>query len=201
MSPASWRLLESFRRWIKELTVPSAPGVERSEQGTQPSVVRAPTAKHRSLAEAATVSHISNVANPNATNSHLETSIQPNFACQKTYRIRGIPPEYKELRELLRSILRLGETHGTVKLMSMAISPDRKTKVATVNFKNSPTCLSPDRNEWSFGIPDAKSSDADIENDDGDDVIPKAPVITINTHFTGITMFRSFKNASEHRVE
>ncbi|KAF8849681.1 hypothetical protein BDZ45DRAFT_227669 [Acephala macrosclerotiorum] len=201
-----------LRRWIKELTIPSAPGAERSEQGKQLSVVRAPIDSHRSLAEETTIreaglgdtmlSHNSNVANSNAANSHLETFIQPTLAHKKTYRIRGIPSEYKkgELRKLLQAILRLGDTHSTVKLMSMAISPDRKTKVATVNFENSPTCLSPDRNEWSFEIPNAKSGDAETENDD-DDIILKAPVITIDTHFTGITILRSFKNLSEHRVE
>jgi hypothetical protein len=84
----------------------------------------------------------------------------------------------------------------------MAISPNQKTRMATVSFKPLPACFSSDRNECSFEIPDVDNSDAENDhNDDDDDIIPKAPTITIDTHFKGITILRSFKNASKHRVE
>jgi hypothetical protein len=120
---------------------------------------------------------------------------------QVTYRVRGIPLEYKlrQVQELLRSVLGLDAARGTVQVKSIAISPNQKTKMATVNFQNPPPCLSSDRKEWSFEIPDVDNSDA--ESDDDDDIIPKAPTITIDSHFRGITIFRSFKNVAEHKIE
>jgi hypothetical protein len=76
--------------------------------------------------------------------------------------------------------------------------------MATVNFKIPPTCFSSDKNEWSFEIPEADNSGAknnDDEDDDDDDIIDKAHTITIDTHFKGITVFRSFEDISEHKME
>jgi len=117
---------------------------------------------------------------------------------QVTYRVRGIPLEYKpkRLQELLRSVLERDGTRDAVQVRSMAISPDRKTKMATVNLKNPPACFSLNKSEFSFEIPDV-----DIGDEDDDDIIPKAPTITIDTHFNGITILRSFKNVSEHKIE
>lgn len=105
----------------------------------------------------------------------------------------------RQVPELLRSVLGLDAARGTVQVKSIAISPNQKTKMATVNFQDPPPCLSSDRKEWSFVIPDVDNSDA--ENDDDDDIIPKAPTITIDSHFRGITVLRSFKNVSEHKAE
>jgi hypothetical protein len=106
------------------------------------------------------------------------------------------------VQELLSSVLELDGTRGAVQVRSIAISLDQKTKMATVDFKNLPACFSLDRNEWSFEIPDVDGSDAkNDDTDDDDDIIPKAPTITIDTHFKGITILRSFKNISEHKIE
>jgi hypothetical protein len=97
--------------------------------------------------------------------------------------------------------------HGTqrnVQVRPLAISPNQKTKIATVDFKTPPACFTSDRNEWSFEIPDDESSGAKNDDDDDDDdidIIPKALTITIDTHFKGITILRSFKNVLEHNVE
>jgi hypothetical protein len=101
----------------------------------------------------------------------------------------------KKLQELFRLVLGLDRTQRNVQVRQIAISPDQKTKIATVDFKTPPTCFASDRTEWSFEIPDDESSDA--KNDDTD-IIPKAPTITIDTHFKGITILRSFKNVLEH---
>ncbi|OBT60680.1 hypothetical protein VE03_09999 [Pseudogymnoascus sp. 23342-1-I1] len=120
---------------------------------------------------------------------------------QVTYRVRGIPLEYnmRQVQELLQSVLGLDAARGTVQVKSIAISPNQKTKMATVNFQNPPPCLSSDRKEWSFEIPDVDNSDA--ESDDDDDIIPKAPTITIDSHFRGITILGSFKNVAEHKID
>jgi hypothetical protein len=73
----------------------------------------------------------------------------------------------------------------------MAISPNQKTKMATVDFITIPACFTLDRNKWSFEIlddesDDVKNNDNDNGNDDYNDIIPKAPSITIDTHFKGI---------------
>ena len=136
--------------------------------------------------------------------SHLSPPSNANKS-QVTYRVRGIPLEYKpkKVQEFLRSVLELNGTRRDVQVRSMAISPDQKTKMATVNFKIPPARFSSDRNEWLFENPDDDSSDAENDdNDDDDDFIPKAsPTISIDTHFKGITILRSFKNVSEHKVE
>jgi hypothetical protein len=141
--------------------------------------------------------------NTSISNSHLSPFSNAKRS-QVTYRVRGIPREYnaKRVQELLSSILELDGTRGAVQIRSIAISLNQKTKIATVDFKNPPAWFSLDRNEWSFEIPDVDSSDAkNDDTDDDDDIIPKAPTITIDTHFKGITMLRSFKNISEHKIE
>lgn len=136
--------------------------------------------------------------------SHLSPPSNANKS-QVTYRVRGIPLEYtlKKVQEFLRSVLELDGTRRDVQVRSMATSLDQKTKMATVNFKIPPAGFSSDRNEWLFEIPDVDSSDTENDdNDDDDDFIPKAsPTISIDTHFRGITILRSFKNVSEHRIE
>jgi hypothetical protein len=173
-------------------------------------VHNARTGNYRSMAGATTAeageitaSHISNAANLNAAGPYAEASTQPTIAYKKTYRIRGIPFEYRirQLQELLRSVLRLDGTRSPIQIRSMAISSNRKTKIATVNFKIPPACLLSNRNEWSFEIPNANGSDAENDNDDNDDIIPQASTITIDTHFNGITILRSFQNVSEHKIE
>jgi hypothetical protein len=136
-------------------------------------------------------------------NSHSLSSLNAKES-QVTYRVRGIPREYtwKRVQGLLSSVLQLGGTQGAVQVRSIATSLDQKSKMATVDFTNRPACFSSDRNEWSFEIPEVDSGDAQNKDiDDDDDIIPRAPTITIDTHFKGITILRSFKNVSEHKVE
>jgi len=132
----------------------------------------------------------------------MNTSISASHL-QVTYRVRGIPREYKlnKVQGLLQSVLKLVGTGRDVEVRSIAISPDQKTKMATVNFKTRPACFSSDMNEWSFEIPDVDNIDAKNDDNDDDDIIPKTPTITIDTHFKGITILRSFKNVSEHTIE
>jgi hypothetical protein len=140
--------------------------------------------------------------NPSISTSHLSP---PSNAkkLQVTYRVRGIPLEYtmKKMLELLRLVLELDGPRRDVRVRSLAIGPNQKTKMATVDFKTPPTCFASNRNEWSFEIPDVDSSDAENDGNDDDDIIPKGPTITIDTHFKGITILRSFKNVSEHKIE
>jgi hypothetical protein len=108
------------------------------------------------------------------------------------------------LRELLRLVLGLQPNprgdNSDVQIKSLAISPDYKSKTATVDFGTPPACLSldrPDRDEWSFNIP---AIETNAENDEGndEDLIPRTPTITIDTHFKGITTLRS---PSELKIE
>src|SRR5271156_53737 len=132
----------------------------------------------------------------------MNTSISASHL-QVTYRVRGIPREYKlnKVQGLLQSVLKLVGTGRDVEVRSIAISPDQKTKMATVNFKTRPACFQSDMNEWSFEIPDVDNIDAKNNDNDDDDIIPKTPTITTDTHFRGITILRSFKNVSEHTIE
>jgi hypothetical protein len=142
--------------------------------------------------------------NTSISTSHISPHSDAKMS-QVTYRVQGVPLEYmsKKVQELLRSVLELNGPRHDVQVRSIAIAPNQKTKMATVNFKIPPACFSSDRNEWSFEIPNVDSSDAENDDDDDDDedIIPKAPTITIDTHFKGITVLRSFKNISEHKIE
>jgi hypothetical protein len=133
--------------------------------------------------------------------SHLSPPSNANRS-QVTYRVRGIPLEYrlKKVQELLQSALELG-TRRDAQIRSLAIGPDQQTKMATVDFKAPPASLASDRNEWSFEILDDEGSDSKDDENDDDDIVPKAPTITIDNHFNGITILRSFKNVLEHKIE
>ena len=138
-----------------------------------------------------------------ARNSHTANS-QPSSAHGKTYRVRGMPLQFtkRQAEDVLRSVLRLDEAQGTVQVRSIAPSPNGKTKVATLEFKSRPPCFLSDQHEWSFEIPSTDKNDFVGSNyEDDDDIIPAAPIITIDDHFNGITILRSFKNISEHKIE
>jgi hypothetical protein len=64
------------------------------------------------------------------------------------------------VEELLQTVLELDGTRVAVQVKSMAISPDGKTKVATVNFKNLPALFSSHRNEWPSDIPNVDCSNS-----------------------------------------
>jgi len=88
-----------------------------------------------------------------------------------------------------------------VQIRSLAIDPDRKSKTATIDFVFRPACLSVDRNEWSFEIPDAEINAADGDGIGDEDFIPSTPTLTIDTHFKGITTLKSFKDPVDHKIE
>ena len=94
------------------------------------------------------------MANSNATNSYLETFTAPSLEHKKTYRIRGIPLEYKKIHveQLLQSVLKLDGAQDAVQVKSLAMSPNYKTKMATVDFRTLPAGLSSSSNEWHFDI-------------------------------------------------
>ncbi|KFY22657.1 hypothetical protein V493_06435 [Pseudogymnoascus sp. VKM F-4281 (FW-2241)] len=135
----------------------------------------------------------------------METSDSQLVASNKNaaniaYRVTGIPIDYKQkqVKALLQTALQLDKAETSVKLRSIAISPNRKTKVATVSFTNRPILLPPraDR-EWHFPIFTESNSSAD----DDDDIIPQEQIITVDSHFKGITVLRSFSKVDEHRID
>jgi hypothetical protein len=135
-----------------------------------------------------TPSQISNAASSNAASPYLETSTQPTLEHKKT-----------QVEKLLWSVLELDGTQDAVQVKSLAMSPNHKTKMATVDFRTQPARLSSSRYKWHFDIPGSYAENNGGEDDD--DIIPKPPKITIDTHFKGITVLRSFKNVSQHKIE
>jgi hypothetical protein len=103
------------------------------------------------------------------------------------------------VEKLLWSVLELDGTQDAVQVKSLAMSPNHKTKMATVDFRTQPARLSSSRYKWHFDIPGSYAENNGGEDDD--DIIPKPPKITIDTHFKGITVLRSFKNVSQHKIE
>ncbi|OBT69998.1 hypothetical protein VE03_00646 [Pseudogymnoascus sp. 23342-1-I1] len=136
-----------------------------------------------------------------STNSQLIVS-DKNEA-NDVYRVTGIPIEYKQkqVKALLQTVLQLDKAGNSAKLRSIAISPNRKTKVATVCFSYRPTPL-PERanREWHFPIPTENNS-GNSSPDEDDDIIPQEQIITIDSHFKGITVLRSFSNLDEHKID
>lgn len=153
------------------------------------------------------------VRGPNAgAQNTLSTDIQgntslhpktPATAYNKTYRVRGIPLRYeiKKTRELLHSILDLDYTKPGLKIKSLAVSSNQRSKVATINFERTPGRLSLDRDEWSFDVPIDPENSQSCDNDDDDNVVRRVPRIVIDTHFKGLTTLYSFQKEAEHKLE
>lgn len=134
----------------------------------------------------------------------LDKSTQSQLPRKFTYRIRGIPLEHgrRGSEALLRLVLRLDVTQsGIFKIKSLASSPDRRTKTATADFSIRPTCFPPEMDEWEFQVPDINSDDETDDDDDKDFIPKKVTIITVDSHFHGLTVLRSFKEDSEHTVE
>ncbi|KFY62216.1 hypothetical protein V497_02506 [Pseudogymnoascus sp. VKM F-4516 (FW-969)] len=123
-------------------------------------------------------------------------------ATNVAYRVTGIPIDYKQkkVKALLQTVLQLDKAGNSVKLRSIAISPNRKTKVATVCFSCRPTLLPPRAGgEWHFPIPEDNTGNSSA--DDDDDIIPQEQIITVDSHFKGITVLRSFSKLEEHKID
>jgi hypothetical protein len=125
---------------------------------------------------------------PLASASQVET--RPSF--DKTYRVRGIPNDYnrERTRETLNLVLGLCNTDGNLKLGSLATSPYRSEKVATISFREIPPCLRKG-NEWRFEQPDT---------DDIDYPLPSHQIV-IDSHFWDFTPLRTFESESDHAIE
>ncbi|KFY14696.1 hypothetical protein V492_02454 [Pseudogymnoascus sp. VKM F-4246] len=119
------------------------------------------------------------------------------------YRVTGIPIDYKQkqVKALLQTVLQLDKAGNSAKLRSIAISPNRKSKVVTVCFSCRPTLL-PSRTdgEWHFPIP-TENNGGNGSSEDDDDIIPQEQIITIDSHFKGITVLRSFSKLDEHKID
>ena len=135
-----------------------------------------------------------------APNSHLSGALKSSPVTPTTYRVRGIPLGYsgKEVKVLLRNVLEIDGPQNTVQVKSLAMNLDQKTKTATVEFRTPSANLPTGKGERSFEIFDYETDD---DRYDDDDIVPNAPMITIDSHFRGITVLRSFKNPSEHKIE
>ena len=104
------------------------------------------------------------------------------------------------MQRLLARVLDLSTDLITIQLRSLAINFDRKTKIATVGFQNTPQCLLSRESEWIFTIPGDCRTEEDNDQDE-DDLIPQTPRVTIDTHFKGFTVLRSFASESDHTIE
>jgi hypothetical protein len=115
----------------------------------------------------------------------------------KVYRVRGIPNNYtrQKTKETLNSILGLCNIDQSLRLGSLATSPYRPEKVATISFRETPLCLR-SGDEWSFGLSDSGQPDTD----DIDDSLP-SPQIVIDSHFRDFTPLRTFESELDHAIE
>ena len=116
---------------------------------------------------------------------------------EQAYRVRGIPLVYnlQKTRIILQRTLNLENDNSGLKVKSLAIDPNKRAKVATINFENIPDRLSVGH-EWTFDITHLLES----SGGDNDLIIPRAQRITIDDHFLGLTTLYSPLSA-EHKVE
>ena len=137
---------------------------------------------------------LGNISTPKA--SALQVETRPSSS-DKVYRVRGIPNNYngQKTKEILSSILGLSNIDKSLKLGSLATSPYRPEKVATISFRETPLCLWKG-DEWSFGLPDSGQPDTD----DIDDSLP-SPQIVIDSHFRDFTPLRTFESELDHAIE
>ena len=121
--------------------------------------------------------------------SALQVETRPSF--DKTYRVRGIPNDYnrERTRETLNLVLGLCNTDGNLKLGSLATSPYRSEKVATISFREIPLRLR-EGDEWYFEQPDT----------DIDYPLPSHQIV-IDSHFGDFTPLRTFESESDHAIE
>jgi hypothetical protein len=127
---------------------------------------------------------------PTPVASALQVEARPSF--DKTYRVRGIPNALnrERTRETLNSVLGLCNTDGNLKLGSLATSPYRSEKVATISFQEMPLCLRKG-NEWRFKLPDTDDIDNPLSSHQ----------IVIDSHFWDFTPLRTFESESDHTIE
>jgi hypothetical protein len=117
-----------------------------------------------------------------------------------TYRVTGIPNHYsqEDVIALLATTSRLEQ--DKISVYSIAANPHRRELVATVSFTECPSVLAgKDRDEWSFqtkACVRTQLADDMSLNEDGEVIH-----LNIDTHFRGFTPLRSFKTATEHKVE
>jgi hypothetical protein len=111
--------------------------------------------------------------------------------------VRGIPNNYNRQKtiETLCSILGLCNIDGRLKLGSLATSPYRPEKVATISFRETPLCLHRG-DEWTFLLSDSGRPNAD----DIEDPLP-SPQIVIDSHFRDFTPLRTFESEFDHTIE
>ena len=101
---------------------------------------------------------------------------------------------------LLQEILQGNKRQNVFEVKSLALDLDQKTKTATVDFESLPSRLPPDKNEWTFDLPE-ECSNQNSDGSDEDDVVLAPQRLTIDTHFKGLTILRSFEKLSDHKVE
>lgn len=128
--------------------------------------------------------------------SALHIEIRPSSS-DKVYRVRGIPNNYnwQKTKETLNSILGLSDIHQSLILGSLATSPYRPEKVATISFREIPLCLQKG-DEWSFRLFDSRQRDTDDIDDPS-----QSPQIVIDSHFRDFTPLRTFESKSDHTIE
>lgn len=121
---------------------------------------------------------------------------QPAAVPSKTYRVQGIPASYscKSTKDLLDSVLGLGDRGSCVQIHSLATSPyDPKENVATVTFSEIPPALTSERTEWKFPFMRGQGRENEFPMEKQE--------ITIDIHFEGFTALNVSKCDEDHKIE
>ena len=140
---------------------------------------------------------------PSVRNETSKTASKTSQTASKTsqkpivYRVQGIPLHCGEERDalsILGSILKIDT--DTIRIRSLAISIDGRTRVATVEFSKTPLLL---QSQSLFKIPDGVF-EREIGSKDGDS-LPNKGNIVIDDDFGGLTVLYPPVASAKHRIE
>ena len=130
--------------------------------------------------------------------STVDCTIQSNVGDKpKVYRVQGIPltlGEGIDLRKMLGSILNV--TNNTLRIRSLALSLDGRTKTATIELYGNFELKS---SQHSFLICD-EFLERGLRDQD-DELVPKKHELIVDDHFRGLTVLRSISDLAKHEIE
>ncbi|KAI9893550.1 MAG: hypothetical protein M1814_006346 [Vezdaea aestivalis] len=116
----------------------------------------------------------------------------------KTFRVQGIPLGFgrAQVKELLNSIPEM--EYSKIEIGSLAKEAGREIQTATATFESIPQDFGPDKNQWELTTVPRRTL---ASNDDSSDGNEHQVLITIDTHFRGITTLKSVEDASMHDID
>lgn len=113
----------------------------------------------------------------------------------KTYRMTNIPLAWtvSKIYAWLQWTLGIGEFDRGATVRTLAIDHDRRSKVATISFRQRPKLLDESSSAWQFPVVAEHDEDSEARH-----IAGNTPVIYFDDHFRGFTVLSSYDESAEH---